>query len=603
MFKKIKDGIKTFINAPDGSVAMYRRLLRYIKPYWKHMAWAFVFTLGLIVVPAALPVLIKFLTDYVLSPASFMKTKAEKIHFLSLIVITYFLITILKGYFTYHQSYLLNYGGQRALKKIRDSFFDKLQRMPMSFFSKWRVGELYSRGSNDVALIINFYTNIIYITQHILTIAFYLGIMLYMDWKMSLILFLTSPLVGITVWKFSKYVEKATHKMQSNVADLSTIIYDNLTNIKVVKSFVCEKYETNKFVNKNEENFVSQMKLVQFSATQGPIIELLAGVGFVIIVILGALSVINGKMSFGDIMCYWGFMMLMTNPINQLTGLITMFQTARAAATRVFEIMDTPAETVDEAGKPDIPAIKGNIHIENVTFAYEQDRPVLNNINLNIKEGQVVALAGKNGSGKSTLVSLITRFYAPSSGKIKIDSSGINSVNLKSLRSQIGLVPQETLLFSGTVGENIRYGKLGAVQEEIEEAARRACAHDFIVNMEKGYDTEVGDRGMKLSGGQRQRIVIARALLKNPKILILDEFTSGIDSESENLINEAIEELMKGRTCIVIAHRLSTIKNADKIVMMEDGKIVEEGTYGELIANKAQFFKMSEAQVFNLETV
>jgi len=561
------------------------------------MIWAFIFTLVLVGLPLIQPLLIKFFGDYVLVDNQL--SKAVRTNYLILTAVSFLLLIIVKGYFTYNQGYLMSYGGQRALQKMRDDFFAKLQEMPMKFFSKWHVGEIYSRGNNDITLIINYYTNIVFLAQDVLTIIACLGIMFYFDWRMTLMILLVSPLVGLTIGRFSKYVERATHKLQSKVADLSTIIYDNLTNIKVVKSFTREKYEEEKFHNKNEEAFTSQMKLVQFSVTQSPIVEFLAGLGFVVVIVMGGLRVING-MSVGNIMAYWTFMVLMSNPINRSAGLYTMFKTAKAAASRVFEIMDTPTEAIGEAEKPDMPRIKGDVKFEGVYFEYDEGRPILNNINFAIKEGQVVALVGKNGSGKSTSVNLIPRFYNPTSGSIKIDGIDINEVNLKSLRSQIGLVPQETFLFSGTVLENIRYGKLDATQEEIIDAANRASAHEFIMKLENGYESEVGDRGMKLSGGQRQRVVIARALLKNPKILILDEFTSGIDSESENIINAAIEELMAGRTSIVIAHRLSTIKKADKIIVLEAGKIVEQGNYNELIANRAQFFKMSEAQIFNL---
>lgn len=580
---------------------MYKRLYQYIKPYMKYMCAAAIFTFLLVIVPSVQPILVKFLTDYILTPNDFAKTAGEKIHYLKLIVVVFFLIILLKGYFTYYQSYLMNYAAQRAIKRMRDDFFAKIQEMPMSFFSKWHAGEIYSRGNNDITLIISYYTNIIYMAQDVLTILLYLGIMFYLDWFMSLMILLVSPLVAVTISYFAKFVEKATHKLQGKIAEMSTIIYDNLTNIKVVKSFTREKYETQKFFNKNEEAFTSQMKLVQFSATQPPIVEFIAGIGFALVIVLGALRVIKGAMSFGDIMAYWGFMVLMSNPINRSTGLYTMFRTAKAASERVFALMDLPKETDD--GKADMPPIMGDISFEDVCFEYEKGRPILSNIKTDIKEGQVVALVGRNGSGKTTLANLVSRFYEPISGSIKIDGFDIKDVNLKSLRTQIGLVPQDTFLFSGTVMENIRYGKLDAPQEEIIDASKRALAHDFVMKLKDGYDTEVGDRGCNLSGGQRQRIVIARALLKNPKILILDEFTSGIDTESELLINQAVEELMKGRTCIVIAHKLSTIKDADKIIVLDSGRILEQGTYGELIANKGRFFKMSEAQVFNLEAV
>lgn len=567
------------------------------------MTLAFIFTLLLVFLPMVQPVLIKILTDYVLIADQGNISQALRIYYLKLVVLCFFLMVILKGYFNFKQGYLMNYGGQNALRKMRDEYFAKLQYMPLNFFGQWRSGELYARGTSDITLVISFYTNIIFMLQDILTLLFCVGVMFYMDWFMTVVNLLVSPLIILTVTKFGKYVEKATHRLQGKVADLTSIIYESVSNIKIVKSFVREDFQIGKFKNKNKENFDSQMKLVQFTVTQTPIVEFFAAIGFAVVIVMGALRVIKGSMTLGDIMAYWGFLVLMSNPINRSSGLYAMFRTAKAASERVFEIMDFPPEAHDEAGKADIQEIKGHIKYNNVTFSYNNSRSVLKNINLEIKPGEVVALVGLNGAGKTTFVNLLSRFFTPKSGTIEIDGYNISSISLSSLRKQIGLVPQETILFSGTAKENILYGNLDASDEEVIDAAKVARAHGFIMELPEGYDTLMGEQGSKLSGGQRQRIAIARAILKNPKILILDEHTSGMDAESEHLVSEAIEQLMKGRTCLVIAHRISTVCKADRIVVLNDGEIIETGNHSSLLAQGGLYFKLYQTQFKKIEEV
>lgn len=578
---------------------IFKRLYHYISPYMKYMIFAFIFTLLLVFLPLVQPILIKLLTDYVLTNNQLIAS--VKIHYLKLIVVSFFLLVLLKGYFAFNQGYLMNYGGQSALRKMRDDYFSRLQQMQLGFFSRWRHGELYSRGTSDITLVISFYTNVIFMVQDILTILFCIGVMFYMDWFMTVINLMVSPLIVLAIAKFGRYVEKATHRLQGKVADLTSIIHESVSNVKIVKSFTREDYQINKFKDKNEENFLSQMKLIQFTVTQGPVVEFLAAIGFVVVVVMGTLRVVKGTMTLGDIMAYWGFLVLMSNPINRSSGLYTMFRIAKAAAERVFEIMDFPIEEEGEKGKTDIPEIKGHINYKDMVFSYDPSRIILDNICLDIKPGEVVALVGLNGAGKTTLVNLLSGFYKPVNGTLEIDGYDISRVTLKSLRRQIALVPQETLLFSGTIKENILYGKLDASDEEVIQASKIARAHDFIMKLPEGYDTAIIEQGMRLSGGQRQRIAVARALLKDPKILILDEYTSGMDTESEHLVAEAIEYLMKGRTCLVIAHRISTVCRADKIVVLHEGRILETGNHASLLEKGGLYSRLYKAQFKNLE--
>ncbi|MBI2251485.1 MAG: ABC transporter ATP-binding protein [Armatimonadetes bacterium] len=579
----------------------YRRLLIYIKSYWKYMLGALICTILVAACTLVPPKLVGFITD-ILSGEKALSNNLKS-YYLNLIILSFILITILKGFFSYAQGYLMNYAGQGALKKMREGLFSHLQLMPMSFYGRFRDGELYSRTTNDIGITINFYTNLVVLVNDLLVVIYALSYMFFTDWKMTLLNLIVSPMVGLTIIKFGKKAADVTSILQSKVADLSNIIYESFSNMKIIKAFSREDYQVKKFAHKNEENFSSIMKLIQVSITQSPVIEFLGALGLMIVVWFGAHQVIKGKMSFGEIMAYWGYMVIITQPISRLTGIYTQFQTAKASALRVFEILDIPNETKHLDGYIEIKELKGKIEFKNVSFAYGPEKLVLNKINLVINPGDIVALVGQNGAGKTSLANLVPRFYEPLSGKILIDGIDISKIKLKSLRSQIAVVPQETILFAQTIKENILYGKIGASLEEVISAAKSANAHNFITELPQKYDTLVGERGLKLSGGQRQRIAIARALLRNPQILILDEFTSGIDSESENLIIEAIENLMKGRTCLVIAHRLSTIRNAHKIVVLEEGNIKEIGTHLELLIKGGLYTRFYETQLQNLEAV
>lgn len=574
---------------------IFPRLLGYLKPYWKTVVSALACTALMNCLTLLQPFLIKIMTDRVLIGRDF--------RILNLICLGFLILVSVRCFFSYAQGYLMNLAAQGSAKKMRQDVFEHLQSLPISFFERCRPGEIYSRSYNDVNLTMTPYNNLMQLINDGVIIVGAIGWMFYKDWSMTILNLLISPLVGIAITRFGRRIGEITSRLQAKVADLSSIIYENISGIKVVKSFTMEEHEVLRFANKNEENFGTQMKMVQASVTQGPVIEFLAALGIVVVVWYGALQIVIGKFTIGEMMTYWSFMVLAAQPLNKIGLIYSSFQSSIASAARVFEILDTPSEVRESESAIDPGPLQGKIEFSHIGFSYERGNVVLKDVNLTIEPGEVVALVGPNGAGKTTLVSLIPRFYDPVTGGVKIDGRDIREIKLRALRSQIGIVQQETILFAGTIRENIAYGKPNATEKEIVEAAKTAGAHEFIMRLPNRYDTEVGQRGLRVSGGQRQRIAIARALLRNPRILILDEYTSGLDSESENVITEGVESAIRGRTCLIIAHRLSTVRNADRIAVLDRGEIKEIGTHMELLIRGGLYTRLYESQLLNLEAV
>jgi subfamily B ATP-binding cassette protein MsbA len=568
-----------------------KRLALYALPHWKRILIVLIATTAVNGLAMLQPILFGKLLDKVLLQKNLL--------YLKLIVIAAILVIALKGFFFYIQGYLLDYVGLSCVQTIREELFVKLQHLPISFFKQWKTGELISRITNDTALLSNLLgRQLIFIINDTLVLF---GSLVWMTWKspwLTLFCLVLTPTLAFSVFRFMKWAAKATANLQEKIAELSSLLVEGISGIQVVKSFGQEEREIAKFKSKHNDYFACTMKLTQVGLTQSPLVETLSTVGIGALVYILGYEVIQGKFSIGDMFVFFGYLMMAINPIQRLAGTVTAITGAQMAAQRIFPILDMKTEVEDALEPISVSSIKGKVEFCNVWFRYSPNQPwILKDVNLVAEPGTVVALIGPSGAGKTSLVDLIPRFYKPEKGSVKIDDIDINRIPLKTLRSHIGIVLQDVFLFSGTIRDNIKYGAPNASDEAMIEAAKMANAHNFISKLPNGYDTVVSERGSTLSLGERQRISIARAILCNPKILILDEATSNVDAESEHLIQEALERMMKGRTTFIIAHRLSTIRNADKIVAIQDGEIVEMGSHDELLQKSGLYSKLYHIQM------
>ena len=574
---------------------LYFRALKYVKPYIFRGLCAAICTAIAAGGTAYLPWIIKDMVDQVL--------KEKNTEMLNYIVISIIVVFIIRGMAFYGQSYLMNYVGQRVIIDIRKAVFEKLQRLSLDFYDKNKTGTIMSYVTNDVnALQSAMVENVVeMVTESVILIAS-IVMMIYLDWRLFLVTFSTFPVVLLFIDQFGKRIRKSGSRIQEASADITSVLQETVSSARVIKSFVREEYEINRFDKENMNNFRANMKYAQLSATLTPTIEFVAAVGVTIILWYGGNSVIDGTITAGSLVAFLTYAVNISNPIKRLSRVIGNIQRAMAAAQRVFDVLDLPETIKNLPEAKALPTVKGQVSFNNVSFSYNPGEQVLNNVSFNVKPGEMIAFVGPSGAGKSTVASLLPRFYDVTDGSITIDGEDIRRVTLDSLREQVGIVPQETVLFNGSVYDNILYGRLDATKEEVEAAAKAANAHNFIMELPNGYQTMLGDRGVNISGGQRQRISIARAILKNPQILILDEATSALDTESERVVQEALDRLMIGRTSFVIAHRLSTIKNADKIMVLEKGTLAEMGTHEELMAKDGLYAHLYKIQYRSKET-
>ena len=574
---------------------LYFRALKYVKPYILRGICAAICTAIAAGGTAYLPWIIKDMVDQVL--------KEKNTEMLNYIVISIIVVFIIRGIAFYGQSYLMNYVGQRVIIDIRKAVFEKLQRLSLDFYDKNKTGTIMSYVTNDVnALQSAMVENVVeMVTESVILIAS-IVMMIYLDWRLFLVTFSTFPVVLLFIDQFGKRIRKSGSRIQEASADITSVLQETVSSARVIKSFVREEYEINRFDKENMNNFRANMKYAQLSATLTPTIEFVAAVGVTIILWYGGNSVIDGTITAGSLVAFLTYAVNISNPIKRLSRVIGNIQRAMAAAQRVFDVLDLPETIKNLPEAKALPTVKGQVSFNNVSFSYNPGEQVLNNVSFNVKPGEMIAFVGPSGAGKSTVASLLPRFYDVTDGSITIDGEDIRRVTLDSLREQVGIVPQETVLFNGSVYDNILYGRLDATKEEVEAAAKAANAHNFIMELPNGYQTMLGDRGVNISGGQRQRISIARAILKNPQILILDEATSALDTESERVVQEALDRLMIGRTSFVIAHRLSTIKNADKIMVLEKGTLADMGTHEELMAKDGLYAHLYKIQYRSKET-
>ncbi len=555
----------------------YMRLLAYIKPYTRRLALAVVCIIMAAGANLYLPWIIKDMIDDVLM--------SKDMVMLNLIAAGILVVMFTRGVFYYGQSYLVSYVGQRVIIDVRSVLFRKFQRMPLSYYDKQQTGTVMSYITNDVAVMQSaIVDNLIELVTEGSILIGSLAMMIYLDWKLSLLTLMTIPLVGFAMKIFGRKLKRSSTVIQERVAEITSLLQESISAIRVVKSFVRESYEIKRFEEQNWRNFQAAMKNVKLSSLLTPTVEFLAAIAVTFIVWFGGYEVVNEVITAGELVAFLTYAVNLANPVKRLSRVYAAIQKAMAAADRVFAVMDLDEKITDVPGAKPLPPIKGKVEFKDITFSYKEGQPALQHISLKAEPGQMIALVGPSGSGKSTIANLIPRFYDVDSGVITIDDHDIRQVTADSLREQIGLVPQETMLFSTSVMENIRYGRLEATDEEVIEAAKAANAEEFIKELPEGYDTKLGERGLNLSGGQRQRLAIARAILKNPRVLILDEATSALDTESEKIVQDALDNLMVGRTSFVIAHRLSTIFNADQIFVVENGHLREHGTHEELLA-------------------
>ena len=555
----------------------YIRLMNYIRPYVKHLAFAIVCIVLAAAANLYVPWIIKDMIDKVLME--------RDMAMLNLIAVGIVVVFFFRGIFYYGQSYLVSFVGQRVVIDIREALFEKFQRMPLAYFDRHQTGEIMSYVTNDVQALQNALVDkLIELVTESSVLVGSIVLMFYLDWKLTLITLITVPLVGQAMNIFGKKLKKSGIVIQERLADINSLLQESISAVRVVKSFVRERHEIARFHRQNELNFQAEMKNVQLTSLLTPTVEFLAAITVTFILWIGGYEVVQGDLTAGALVAFLTYAVNLANPVKRISRIYGTVQRAMAAADRVFDVIDMEETIHDKEGAVSLPEIEGCVAVKDVSFSYKEGAPALSHVSLEASPGQLIAFVGPSGAGKSTIANLIPRFYEVNEGVIEIDGHDVRDVTLDSLREQIGIVPQETMLFSSSVRENIRYGRLDATDEEIEEAARAANAEEFILQLPEGYETKIGERGLNLSGGQRQRIAIARAILKNPRILILDEATSALDTESEKIVQAALDKLMVGRTSFAIAHRLSTIFNADCIYVIDGGHIVEQGTHEELLA-------------------
>lgn len=572
---------------------LYLRLWRLIQPFWRRIIIAMLAMLGVSGITALIAFLIKPALDDI-----FFAKRVEMLYILPpLVVLLYFL----KGFFFYTHEYMMNYVGGMIITQLRDALYRQYMALPQLFFDRTATGLLISRVTYDVNILQSSVSTVITnLLKDIFTIIGLVGVIFYREWRLALIAMVVFPVAVLPIIKFGKRLRRISTHSQVSMSRLNSHLQETLVGQKIVKAFGREDYEIQRFQKENLEFFRLRMKNVSVRALSPPVMELLGGCGIAAIMFYGGYQVIQGTSTPGTFFSFLAALLMLYQPIKSLSNINNSVQEGVAAAQRVYEILDLPVEIADSPQAKELPTISREIEFRHVNFAYE-DRLVLHDINLVVRKGEVVALVGPSGAGKTTLVNLLPRFYEVTQGAIYIDGSDIREVTLQSLRGQIGVVTQQTFLFNDTVRRNINYGRPEASEGEIIQAAQAAYAWDFIENLPLGLDTIIGEQGVMLSGGERQRLAIARAILKDPPILILDEATSSLDSKAEQEVQKAIDNLIQGRTTLIIAHRLSTIRHADRIVVLEDGRIVEEGRHEELLARQGAYARLYYLQ-FGAET-
>lgn len=569
----------------------FLRILGYTRPYRKTAIKASILTLTGIIIGLVEPLLFRKAIDDGITPGN-----------VRILVVTLAVLLVLRFIqwaASRAQVRTINILGQQVLYDLRQNLFTHIQSLPFVFFDRRPAGKIVSRITNDVNHIGNLAASgIVNLVSQLISLVGIVGIMLYLHWKMALLSFVTIPLLGFVLTKVRWALEDAWGDTRKAVASINAHLNETIQGLSVIQAYGYEKHNSAKFREFNKKYFDAYMRAIRLDQAFWPLTDIVGAMGTAIVIWYGANAVVQGTMTIGLVWAFVNYLGKFWAPISTFSRVWSQVLSAMASAERVFTVLDLKPETGSSAqeGYIELPRLEGEVVFENVSFAYKPGEQVLSGISFKVSPGETIALVGPTGAGKTTIINLLARFYQPSSGKITVDGYDLAEVSLPSYRSQLGIVLQDTLIFSGTIKDNLLFGKPDATMDEVVRAAKAACIHDFIESLPKGYDSEVTERGTNLSAGQRQLLAFARAILADPRILILDEATSSVDPETEQLIQQALKTLLKGRTSFIIAHRLSTVRSADRIMVIEDGQITESGTHDELVALGGRYANLYQAQ-------